>query len=223
MNNFAQAPVQPQATVPQSPQVVTQPTQVASRKKKGSLKTIIIVLVLFLAGITSVLGISKVKTYLGGAQADEEPKNVQVQTQDTSATVSWQTDKAVLGTIEYGTNQASLLLRAPESQPATVHRVALSPLKGDMVYYYRIRVGEVLYDNNGVPFSFRTKAGVVVQQPTAVPTTLPVVPEEDCSLVKVCTQSAFEKKMGGTDCQYDFDENGIINSKDWMLCLRENR
>ena len=209
MNNFSQ----PQA----------QPTQAAPKGNKKNLKTLIIVFVLFLAGIVSVLGISKVKTYLGGAQADQEPKNVQVQTNDTSATVSWQTDKAVLGTIEYGTNQASLLLRAPESQPATIHRVALSPLQSDLVYYYRIRVGETLYDNNGVPFSFRTKAATPVVQPTTAPTLIPTVVADECELVKVCTQSNFEKKMGSTDCQYDFDKSGMVNSRDWMLCLQANR
>jgi len=225
-NPTQQPPVAPQAqpAAPAvQPQMETQPTPVTPKGNKKNLKTIIIVFVLFLAGIASVLGISRVKTYLGGAQADEEPGNVQVQAQDTSATVSWQTDKAVLGTIEYGTNQASLLLRAPESQPATIHRVALSPLKSDIVYYYRIRIGETLYDNNGVPFSFRTKAATVVVEPTLAPTTTPVVGEDDCTLVKVCTQSVFEGKMGGSDCQYDFDENGTINTRDWMLCLKENK
>jgi len=210
-----------------NPAVTTTPSPAQGKKK--SLKTVIIVVILFLAGIASVLGISRVRTYLGGAQASDAPKNVQVQASDSSATVSWQTEKAVLGTVMYGANQSNLLLRAPESQPVTIHRVTLSPLKADTVYFYRIQVGETIYDNGGAAFSFRTKPG------TAVPTTAPIVPTTaptiaptttpsgSCDLVKVCTQSEFESEMGGSDCSYDFDDNGIVNTRDWIECLRVNR
>ncbi|MFH1601593.1 MAG: fibronectin type III domain-containing protein [Candidatus Shapirobacteria bacterium] len=214
---------QPLAAAPvESPPA--QPTQPEAKPKKN-LKTIIIVLLLFVAGIASVLGINKVKNYLGGAAADEEPKNVQATALDTSATISWQTDKSVLGTVEYGTNQASMLLRAPESAPSATHRIALSPLKSDTVYYYRIRIGETLYDNNGLPFSFRTKAAAAAPTiaPIVSPTAAPTIASGSCELIQVCNQTDFEGEMGGTDCQYDFDENGIVNTRDWIECLKINR
>ncbi len=193
---------------------------------KKTLKTIIIVIILFLAGIASVLGIKTVRNYLGGAQAEEEPQNVQIQAESTSATVLWQTDKEVLSTIEYGTNQSNLLLRAPESQPSTSHRVTLSPLKANTVYYFRIRVGENLYDNAGIAYSFRTKAGEAAITPivTSIPT-LPVstAAASSATLVSTCNQADFEAKMGESDSAYDFDKNGIVNTRDWLECLRVNR
>jgi hypothetical protein len=118
---------------------------------KGKLKTIIIVLILFLTGIALVLGINFARNYLSGAAAGEEPRNVRVQADKASATITWQSDKESMGVIEYGTSQASLLLRAVESQPTTVHRVILTPLKANTTYYFRIRVGDGVYDNSGVP------------------------------------------------------------------------
>jgi len=199
---------------------------------KKTIKTIIIIVILFLTGAAAVLGIRTVKNYLGGAEAGEKPLNVQVQAESTSATITWQTDKAVLSTIEYGTNQSNLLLRAPETQPATLHRVTLAPLKANTVYYFRIRVGEMLYDNGGIAYSFRTKpkGGTTTLAPspspqvTLQPTLRPTSGAATASgtLVQTCSQADFETKMGSSDPAYDFDKNGVVNTRDWLECLRRN-
>jgi len=191
---------------------------------KKTIKTLIIVLVLFLTGVVSVVGIKTVKNYLGGAQADEAPRNVQFQVSDTSVVISWQTDKAVMSTVEYGANPSNLILRVPEAQPTTVHRVTLAPLKTNTTYYFRIRVGETLHDNAGIAWSFRTKASsggtttpLVSPTPTLTAVGIPA------GLVTTCNQAEFEAKMGSSDSSYDFDENGVVNSRDWLECLQQNR
>ena len=196
---------------------------------KKIIKTVIIVLVLILTGIAAVVGIKTVKNYLGGAAGGEAPKGVRFQVTATSATISWQTDKEVMGTVEYGANPSNLILRVPETQPTTVHRVTLAPLKPNTTYYFRIRVGETLYDNNGIAWSFRTKAETTAGGESLSPTptggaslTVSPSPATGGTLVKTCVQSEFEAKMGTQDPAYDFDKNGVVNTRDWLECLRVN-
>ncbi len=196
---------------------------------KKNLKIIFIVIILFSAGIAAVFGVKMVKTYLSGAQTGTAPKNVRIQVETNSATISWQTDKESQGVVEYGANQASLLLRVPETAPSINHKVILSPLKAETNYYFRIRVGELIYDNNGIPYTFKTKpvegaAATAIPSPQA--TITPITKKEStpsARLVKTCQAEEFKMKMGGSDQAYDFDANGVVNAKDWLECLKTNK
>ncbi len=192
---------------------------------KKTLKTIIIVLILFLTGIGAIFGINAAKTYLSGAAAGEDPQNVKVQADVASATISWQSEKEVMGIVEYGANQASLMLRAIETQKSTVHRVVLSPLKEGTTYYFRIKIGETIYDNNGIPYSFKTKPAVAEVLPT--PTIAPILPtptiaSSSGSLVTACVSADFESQMGTSNAAYDFDKNGVVNTLDYIKCKQAN-
>lgn len=214
---------------------------------KGNIKKIIIVVILLLTGVLAVFGIRAAKTYLSGASGGGEPQNVQAQAESKSATISWQTDKEAQATVEYGTTPASLLLRAPEKQAGTTHRVNLSPLRAGTTYYFRIRVGEKIYDNDGIPFSFKTKGeGAAGQgsptqaqaQPTrtqpsptqaeatesAQPTAQPTTSTATGSATKVteCDKTEFSDKFGTSDASYDLDDNGVVNTRDWIKCLQAN-
>lgn len=175
-------------------------------KNKLSIKTILIVVILLLVGVLGVLGVSTVKTYLSGASADTAPKNVLAKASEDgkSATVTWSSDKETVGVVEYGTTPASLLLRAPESDQTTNHSVSLSPLKSGTNYYFRIRVGDEVYDNDGIPYSFKSKSVVVT--PTLVPT-VALVP------TSASNSSTCDKNT-------DYNGDGSINSLDYMSCLR---
>lgn len=183
---------------------------------KVSLKTVIVMTILALVGVLSFLGMGAAKTYLSGASAGSEPKSVLATPSEDgkSVTITWQTDKAVQAVVEYGTTPASLLLRSLESDSSTAHKVSISPLKGGTSYYFRIRVGEEVYDNSGIPFSFKTKgstggsagAGTPVQMPTAAqrPTTSPaVVPTSSSG----CTRTT------------DYNGDGVVNSIDFIKCV----
>jgi hypothetical protein len=201
---------------------------------------------LLLTGVLAAVGVRTAKTYLSGASGGKEPQNVRVEADVKSATVSWQTDNEVQGTVEYGTTPASLLLRALENQPGTTHRVVLSPLKSETTYYFRLRIDDEIFDNNGIPYSFKTKEeeGAASQEPepvveptdmpaaepspepevTTEPTqpTQPTEPSEPSEKVTSCDKSEFKEKFGTSDTRYDFDDNGTVNTRDWILCLDEN-
>lgn len=205
---------------------------------KKNIKTIIIVVILLLAGVLAALGVRTARTYLSGASGGKTPQNVRVEADVKSATVTWQTDNEVQGTVEYGTTPASLLLRALENQPASSHRVVLSPLKESTTYYFRIRIDDEIYDNNGIPFSFKTKEGEVEQDDIPIPEEeveeeieqeLPIEEPEDAQestdsgeKVSSCDQDQFHEKFGTSDARYDFDDNGTVNVRDWILCQKEN-
>ena len=179
-------------------------------KNKISIKTIIIIVILILVGVLGVLGVNTARTYLSGASGDTMAKNVLAKPSEDgkSASITWNSDKAVMGIVEYGTTPASLLLRAPESDQTTSHSVSLSPLKAGTNYYFRIRVGEDVFDNNGIPYSFKTKAAVATPTAVAVPTVnlIPTVPTT----------------IGTGDCDRttDYNKDGIVNSLDYMNCLK---
>lgn len=203
-----------------------------------NVKTIIIVIILILVGILVVVGLNAARTYLSGAAGGTEPNNVRVQADVKSAAISWQTDKESQGVIEYGTTPASLLLRALETSPTTEHKVTLSPLKTNSTYYFRVKVGETIYDNNGIPYSFRTKDASASGEPsgetgspaedqpssprvTEVPVQV-VTPSANQGKVTECVLSEFKAKFGTSNQSYDLDDNGTVNTKDWIRCLEDN-
>lgn len=214
---------------------------------KSKVKTIIVVFILLLVGVLGVLGLSTAKTYLSGAAAGVEPKGVSVVVQARQATITWTSEKASMGVVEYGTSPASLLLRAPETDLITSHSMVLSPLKPGLSYYFRVRVGDEVFDNNGIPYSFKTKdeeAGDGVPQVTVAPNGPTLVPTQatggSCQFgidynedgvknafdVAYCNQNNLGGSGGETsqvdECSTseDYDANGVVNSFDMIKCLQ---
>jgi len=185
-------------------------------KNKFSIKTIIIFVILILVGVLGVLGINTAKTYLSGASSANVAKNVLAKPSDDgkSVIITWQTDKPAIGVVEYGTTPASLLLRAPESEQTTSHSLTLTPLKSNTNYYFRIKVGDDIYDNNGIPYSFKTKGGSAVTPTVSVKPTVALVP----------TATTSTSSTGTTTCNRttDYNKDGIVNSLDYMSCLKNN-
>lgn len=176
---------------------------------KVSIKSIIITVIVLLVGVLSVLLITNVSTFITGAAAGAEPKNVlAVPSEDgKSATITWTTEKSVQGVVEYGANAASLLLRAPETEATTSHKITVTPLKSNQNYFFRIRVGEEIYDNGGIPYSFKTKLGV---ETMVSPTLAPAVP----SLMPTLATS------GGCVAGVDYNKDGVTNTLDYLGCLK---
>ncbi|MBU3935514.1 hypothetical protein KJ909_02465 [Patescibacteria group bacterium] len=177
-------------------------------KGKVKIKTIIMVLIMFLVVVLGVLGVRTAKTYLGSAAGGAEPKGVKAtaNSDGRGAEISWTSDKESAGVVEYGTTPASLLLRAVEATAVSSHRVALSPLKPNVNYYFRIRVGDEVYDNEGIPYSFKTTVTEEV-----VPTVAPAV-------TLIPTLSATN-----TSCnrETDYNGDGVVNSLDFLDCSRD--
>lgn len=177
---------------------------------KVGIKTIIVLVILALVGVLSFLGMGAVRTYLTGASAGSEPKSVLATPAEDgkSAIITWQTDKPVQAVVEYGTTPASLLLRSLETDTATSHRLTLSPLKTATSYYFRIRVGEEVYDNSGIPFSFKTKTANGTPPPAvSVKPTLAVVPTGSIPTGGMCSRTV------------DYNGDGVVNSIDYIKCM----
>lgn len=178
---------------------------------KINIKTIIFVVIGVLVLVLGVLGIDTAKTYLSGAAAGVEPVGVSVSAMETEATVTWTSEKASMGVIEYGTSPASLLLRAPETDSVTNHRVVLTPLRSGLSYYFRVRVGEEVFDNNGIPYSFKTQAGTTSPVPEPINTVAPAMPTS-------ANQAPESTCSGGVD----YNGDGVINSFDIVYCNQHN-
>jgi len=189
---------------------------------KTNKKTITIVLV-SLFGIAiivgAVLSMGKIRTFLGGAAAGSTPEGVRVTNiTANSATVIWQTTKSVAGQIEYGTTPGSFLLRNTETAQTSDHSLVLSPLLPETIYYFRIRIGEEVYDENGAPYSFTTK-GAVASVPT-LPTSTPLASVTEAPSATVSAQYTlddFQAKFGSSNSEFDINKDGVVNSADWIL------
>ncbi len=202
-----------------------------------TVKTVLIIVILLLVGVLGVLGVNTAKTYIGGASADTQPKNVLASpnVDGKTATITWSSDKATIGVVEYGTSPAALLLRAPESESVISHNVVLSPLKPGINYYFRIRVGEEVFDNNGIPYSFKSKMPEVTVVPTmaVVPTVASSNPVPT-GCIKGTDTMAYINCLRGKPmpavtaanercpANVDFNKDGVINSLDKIKCLQSN-
>lgn len=206
--------------------------------KTGTIKSVLIIVILLLVGVLGVLGINTARQYIGGASADTEPKSVLAKPSDDgkTAVITWSSDKSTIGVVEYGTSPAALLLRAPESESTVTHSVVLSPLKASVSYYFRIRVGEEVYDNNGIPYSFKTKlADVTSSIPTTTIVPTVVIPKLTPQCLKGSDTLAYinclrGKTVGPTKVptetavkcptNVDYNKDGVINSLDVIKCLQ---
>lgn len=189
--------------------------------KTGTVKTVLIIVILLLVGVLGVLGVNTVKTYIGGAAADTMPKSVLATPNDDgkSATISWMSDKSTIGIVEYGTSPAALLLRAPESESLTSHSVVISSLKPGINYYFRIRVGEEVFDNNGIPYSFKTKLTEVRVMPTVAPTGIVSECKKGANVmdyINCVRKRPVEKCLANVD----YNKDGVVNSLDRIKCLQ---
>jgi hypothetical protein len=178
-----------------------------------SIKTIIVIVIMLLVGVLSVLGVGAAKTYLIGASAGADPMNLlSTPLEDgKSATITWSTDKPVQGVIEYGTTPASLLLRSLETDATTSHSVTLSSLKSNTSYYFRVKVGEEVFDNSGIPYSFKTKGASAPNAPTST------LPSPTVALVPTIASAS---ASSGCNQTTDYDSNGVVNSVDYIKCMQ---
>ncbi|GIW63461.1 MAG: hypothetical protein KatS3mg091_263 [Patescibacteria group bacterium] len=113
-----------------------------------------------LAAVLAVLGIVFF-VYTGGftKAGDQKPTDVVIANiTEGSAQITWKTAIAVQSVVEYGTTPTALNFFAPETEKTTDHKVDLTLLSPETTYYFQIRVGDTIYDNAGVPWSFTTKS-----------------------------------------------------------------
>jgi hypothetical protein len=186
-------------------------------KGKINIKTVIVMLIVVLVIILGVIGVKTAQTFMTGAAGGTEPKNVTaVSSEDgKSATITWTSDKEAMGVVQYGPNVATLLLTVEETSQTMNHSVLLTNLGPGKTYYFKIVVGsDTPYDDNGVPWSFKTKGS------TIIPTIVPEKKVEPTSAVLVPTISSINSS---TSCNRttDYNKDGTINSIDYNTCVKD--
>jgi hypothetical protein len=196
--------------------------------KKNKKTILIIVIAILVIGLIVGLafGLDKIQNLFGQASGQEEPQGIRVtNTTANSATIVWQTGVVTTGQIEYGTTPGSFLLRAAETTQSANHNLTLSPLLPETIYYFRIRIGDKIYDDGGAPYSFTTKsiAETVTVTPTPLPTVnitatpIPTAPSSSATGQKTYTLGDFVGKFGTADPEFDINNDGVVNSQDWSL------
>jgi hypothetical protein len=103
--------------------------------------------------------------------SDDRPIDVTVTPNSAnSVTVNWSTGNATQGQVLYsndieGPDKYPSI--APETSPTTSHSVVLTLLEADKMYYFKIKIGENMYDNGGIAWSFTTPSSEAVITPSA--------------------------------------------------------
>jgi hypothetical protein len=105
--------------------------------------------------------------------SDERPIDVTVTPNSpNSVTVNWSTGNPTQGQVLFSTdidgadkNKTPSVL--PEVNVATSHSVILPSLDAGKTYYFKIQIGESVYDNGGVAWSFTTPSSDAVITPSA--------------------------------------------------------
>lgn len=188
-------------------------------------KAIFLIVGLLLTLGVILLGGSRVYNLLAKASGND-PQNVQiVQVTANSATVAFTTVSSTQTLVEYGTNPTNLTLFASDTVSTTDHKIALSLLTPATTYYLHIKVGDKVYDNSGLPWTFTT---IGVQQPAVTSPTIALRPTTAVASVSAATKcSEIAKRIGAVrgavnyDPKYDLNSDGIINSADLTLCYKK--
>jgi hypothetical protein len=120
--------------------------------------------------------------------SDVAPRDVVIsEITATSATVEYYTDQESQAVILYGTEANELKFLAPDQTKTNEHKVTISLLIPKTTYYYAIKIGEDIYQDGNVPYTFTTKATEAEQSPTPTLTnTSPTLSTSDCPMTNDC-------------------------------------
>ncbi|HRN71339.1 MAG TPA: fibronectin type III domain-containing protein, partial [Candidatus Woesebacteria bacterium] len=190
--------------------------------KKQKIIIGVVIAIPIIVGIIYGLFLLMQQTALTSRANEETPTNVVVEPgEDNTVKVQWNTGVDTSAILEYGTeaNAASMNKVAISETATTNHSVDISSLEPG-TYYFQIRVGETIYDNDGLFWSF------TVGNPSAATTPEPSIispsPEEEISVVPTPTQE--EASPAATITQSPLDEDFITPSVSPVdsVCLSSN-
>ncbi len=134
---------------------------------------------LVVLGIVLTTVIVRVQTNLrSNASNSEEPQNVKITNlSDNSFTITYQTDAATTGSVNYGKSKelGNTQLEDPNSEkgnsaPKNIHSITAEKLSPDTKYYLIVISGQNTFLNNGVPFEIST--GPSISSPGAQQTAI---------------------------------------------------
>lgn len=121
------------------------------------LPTLFGLLVLVVGIAAGVFLVQRAQLFSLRASPEETPKQVKITNiTDRSFSVSWTTDKEVLGFIVYGKSPSLGSTVRNSTTPSSTHLVKVESLSANTKYLFKIGSGGGQYDNNGQPYEITT-------------------------------------------------------------------
>ena len=178
----------------------------------GNAKNLFMVVGFLVALVLLVFGLNELRGVLVGAEDKLAPTAVDTTgITGNSAIVNFATAKPVFSRIIYGSDPQQLSLFSVETDQTDTHGVTLSFLSPNTTYYYKVRIGEKEYDNNGQPYNFTTRpaeAGIGGMTGNQLENLDPDI---------------FKQKFGSNDAEYDVNQDGVVNTTDYLLYLQKTQ
>ncbi|QQG41961.1 MAG: fibronectin type III domain-containing protein [Candidatus Woesebacteria bacterium] len=134
--------------------------------KKNKIPTILGIVILLVGIFAGVFFLGMNQVFRIGADSSIAPKDIRISNiSDTSATISWVTDKETLSFISWGESKSSLNKTDGENNAKlSIHAITLTGLKAGTKYFYKINSDGTMFDNGGIPWEFSTGPDLGISQ-----------------------------------------------------------
>lgn len=130
--------------------------------RKSKIPTIIAIFTLVIGVAVGVFAVNQTQSFRLGASPETTPQDVQVSNiQDKTATITWRTDKAVVGSILWDETASVSKTASDGTSLKTLHQVTLTGLSAGKRYYFKITSSGSTYSNSGSPWTFDTTTKTV--------------------------------------------------------------
>src|SRR3989344_5601314 len=127
--------------------------------KQRRIPTLIGIIVLTFSVACGVLLVSNKQIFKLGASSSVTPKDIRISNvTDGSLTVSWVTDKEVLGSLKWSKSESAVLENQNDeiNGLSYTHSSTIRGLSPQTTYYLKINSSGVDFDNNGVSWQVKT-------------------------------------------------------------------
>ena len=136
--------------------------------KTNKIPTILGIIVLLVGTFAGVFFLNMNQVFRIGADTLSTPKNIRMANiTDTSATISWSTDKETAAFIVWGAAANNIQKTENETvdnQKFFNHTIDITGLKPNTPYFFKINSDGTEYDNGNIPWQFTTGATLDVNQ-----------------------------------------------------------
>lgn len=126
---------------------------------KSRIPTIIGITLLIIGLAAGVFLVKNAQLFRLGGTTEAAPKDVRITNiTENSFSISWATQKTVLGFVSWGETSNSLGKTEVDEfeNPSFTHTLSVKSLTPEKTYYFKINSGGTEYDNNGTPWLIKT-------------------------------------------------------------------